>query len=188
MAKSWVDWFTGKSAGDWDRRAESAPEMPALGPEDFDPVTGAVHWAKFARILEAERLQSAGALLVVDLDERLTEIETLAEMSRESVLPWLSQSIRQAVRADDLVTHLYNYRFAVLLRGAAQEVAGSVATRIRESVDDTLFLTNEGISRLGVAVGGVTYDPARSTDSDIIKAAFDNLVNAGKNEPFILIS
>jgi diguanylate cyclase (GGDEF)-like protein len=138
--------------------------------------------------LEAERLQSAGALLVIDLDERSTEIETLAEESRKSVLPWLSQSIRHAVRAEDLVTHLYDYRFAVLLRGAAQEVADTVAKRIRESVDDTIFMTNEGISRLGVAVGGVTYDPAREKDNDIIKAAFDNLGNAAKSEPFILIS
>jgi diguanylate cyclase (GGDEF)-like protein len=188
MAKSWLDWFTGKSAGEWDRRAKPAPEMPQLEPEDFDPVTGAIHWAKFTRILEAERLQSAGALLVIDLDERSTEIETLAEESRKSVLPWLSQSIRHAVRAEDLVTHLYDYRFAVLLRGAAQEVADTVAKRIRESVDDTIFMTNEGISRLGVAVGGVTYDPAREKDNDIIKAAFDNLGNAAKSEPFILIS
>ena len=112
----------------------------------------------------------------------------LAEESRKSVLPWLSQSIRHAVRAEDLVTHLYDYRFAVLLRGAAQEVADTVAKRIRESVDDTIFMTNEGISRLGVAVGGVTYDPAREKDNDIIKAAFDNLGNAAKSEPFILIS
>ncbi|WP_157955661.1 MULTISPECIES: GGDEF domain-containing protein [Devosia] len=188
MAKSWLDWFTGKGVDDWDRRAKSAPEMPPLDPEDFDPVTGAIHWAKFTRILEAERLQSAGALLVIDLNERSAEIESLAEESRKSVLPWLSQSIRHAVRADDLVTHLYGYRFAVLLRGAAQEVADTVAKRIRESVDDTIFMTNEGISRLGVAVGGVTYDPADEPKSDIIKAAFDNLGYAGKSEPFILIS
>ena len=188
MAKSWLDWFTGKTSDDWDRRTKVIPEMPALDPEDFDPVTGAIHWARFTQILEVARLQSAGALLVIDLDERSTEIEVLAEESRKSVLPWLSQSIRHAVRADDLVTHLYGYRFAVLLRGAAQDVADTVARRIRESVDDTIFMTNEGISRLGVAVGGVIYDPTGGQDGDIIKMAFDNLGNAGRNERHILIA
>ena len=103
-------------------------------------------------------------------------------------MPWLAQLIRQAVRAEDLVAHLYDYRFAVLLRGAAQDVAETVAERIRESVDDTLFMTAEGVSRLGVAVGGAIYDPASKQKTDIVGAAFDNLSSASDRKRSILIS
>lgn len=188
MTRSWKDWFTGRSAANWERRAGTAPQLPPLDPADYDPVTGTLHWAKFTTILEAERTHFAGALLVIDLDERSAEIETLAEESRKNVLPWLAQSIRQAVRADDLVTHLYDYRFAVLLRGAAQDMAETVANRIRESVDDTIFMTNEGIARLGVAVGGATYDPKAGLTTDIVSLAFDNLGKSGKGERSVLIS
>ena len=188
MTKSWLDWFTRNYGADWDRRTEPAADMPELDPADFDPVTGTLHWAKFTNILEAERSHIAGALLVIDLNERSSEIETLAEESRKNVLPWLAQSIRQAVRAEDLVAHLYDYRFAVLLRGAAQDVAETVAERIRESVDDTLFMTAEGVSRLGVAVGGAIYDPASKQKTDIVGAAFDNLSSASDRKRSILIS
>ncbi len=188
MAKSWLDWFTRNSEGDWDRRAKSTPELPMLDPADFDPITGTLPWAKFTTILEAERLQFAGALLVIDLDHRSSQIEALSEESQKDVLPWLAQSIRQAIRFEDLVTHLYGYRFAVLLRGAAQEMAETVAGRILQSVDDTIFMTNAGISPLGVAIGGVTFDPLGGHQSDVVEVAFANLDHCGDRDRPIVIS
>lgn len=182
MAKSWLEWIASKEDGGWDRREHPGPDLPPLEPADFDPVLGTLNWVKFTEVLHATRSQSAGALLVVDLDDRSTAIELIAEESGADVLPLLAQAIRQAVRADDLVTHLHGYRFGVMLRGAAQEVALSVADRIKESVDDTLFMTVAGIMKLGVAIGGVVFDSSGSQESDLVEEAAENMGAARKVE------
>lgn len=175
MAKSWLEWVAGMGDVSWDRRMRPAPDIPPLQPTDFDPLTGTLNWVKFTEVLEATRSQSAGALLVVDLDDRSSAIDMIATEHGADVLPWLAQAIRQAVRADDLVSHLHGYRFAVLLRGAAPEVATSVADRVRESVEDTMFTTVAGAARLGVAIGGVIFDSSGSREGDLVQSAAANL-------------
>lgn len=175
MAKSWWELSEEEAEMERDRREKTAPDLPALQPSDIDPVTGVLHWARFTAILESAQGATAGAVLVVDLDDRSSMIEAIAADSGREIVPLLAQSIRQAVRADDLVAHLYGYRFAVLLRGAAQEVANTVATRIQESVDDTMFMTESGLSRLGVAIGGVVFGEASSGQASLIDAALANL-------------
>lgn len=181
MAKSWLDWLTGKSAGDWDRRKPAERELPAVRDVDRDPETGTMHWVQFTAILEAELKDHPGVLLVIDLDDRSAAIEAVADDNRADILPWLARSIEQAVRGTDLVAHLQGYKFAVLLRGASQDVASQVAARIRESVDDTLFMTASGIARLGVAVGGVSFPQAQAGEGGLLDAALADL-GAAKSE------
>ncbi|SMQ60395.1 diguanylate cyclase (GGDEF) domain-containing protein [Devosia lucknowensis] len=188
MAKSWLDWITGKSEENWDRRSDEARDLPPIQAGDIDPTTGAVNWVRFAAILEGEQAVHPGVLLVVDLDDRSAAIEAIAEDHRADILPWLAQSIKQAVRADDLVTHLHGYAFAVLLRGAPQAIAAQLASRIRESVDDTLFMTASGIARLGVAVSGVSYPSEKAGEGGLIEEALDGLAEAKNSDSQIVIS
>ena len=187
MKKPWLDWFSGQTEGDADRRGKSASAIPTLDSADLDLATGTVVWPKFMAILEAEKAQLPGALLVIDLERPAADLASNTENGRAEILPLLAQAIKQAIRHEDLVTHVYDYRFAVLLRGAAQEIADTVADRIRASVDDTLFMSVDGILRLGVDVGGVVYLPTSARQDDIIAAAMTNLGAARSNDRHILI-
>ena len=175
MAKSWLEWFASQDGDGWDRREHPGPDIPALVAADFDPVIGTLNWIKFTEVLDAARSQAAGAVLVIDLDDRSSVVEMVAEENGADVLPWLAQAIRQAVRADDLVTHLHGCRFAVLLRGAAQDMAETIAARIMESVEDTMFSTIVGNARLGVVIGGAVFDSNGSREGDIVDTAASNL-------------
>lgn len=144
-----------------------------VGEADLDPMTGALRWDRFQAMLEAEQAQAPGVLLLVDLSTRSENAAMATGHKAGEILPWLAEAIRQAIRADDLLAHVEGFRFAVLLRGAPQEVGAMVGERILESVDDTIFMTADGIVRLGVTVGGAVY--ARSAESDPVDAAMTSL-------------
>ncbi|KFL30521.1 hypothetical protein JP75_15205 [Devosia riboflavina] len=173
MAKSWFSWLTGKDYKGETRRAEVQRPAIKIAPQDIDPFSGALRWDRFMAMLEAEQAQGPGALLIVDLSARSGSAAAAAGQKTEEILPWLGQSIQQAIRADDLLAHIEGYRFAALLRGAPQEVATAVSERILESVDDTIFMTAEGIVHLGVTIAGAVYQ--QSPGPDALDAAMANL-------------
>ena len=175
MARNGSDWFNRNEGADWNRRAGAAQKGLELEPADFDPAIGTLRWERFAAIMTAERERASGALLVIDLDNASARIEGLFENSQAEILPLLAQSIQKAIRAEDLLAHLDGYRFAVLLLGAAQEVAVDVTARIRQSVEDTLFMTDAGIAALGVAVGSALFAPAEPGPEDLLTQAMRRL-------------
>lgn len=174
--KSVFDWFSGRKAQQGERRQSEVPSAIPVKSDDIDQLTGALKWHRFTALLEAEQQQAQGVLLVVDLSSRSQTLAQMAGQKEEEILPWLAQAIRQAMRSDDLLAHVDGYRFAVLLRGAPQDVAESVSNRILESVDDTIFMTAHGIAQLGVNVGGASFTAGETVD--VIESAVSNLDKA----------
>lgn len=158
MAKSWFGWFGGKT--EVERRTERPAAAIAVGADDIDHLTGALYWDRFQVMLEAEQAQEPGVLLLIDLSERSIRVGTTEQEKALEILPWLAQAIRQAIRADDLLAHVDGYRFAVLLRGAPQEIGQIIGDRILDSVDNTIFMTADGISKLEVTIGGSVFEMA----------------------------
>ncbi|MCR6636350.1 diguanylate cyclase [Devosia sp.] len=158
MAKSWFGWFGGKT--EVERRAERPRAAIAVGPDDIDPLTGALYWDRFQVMLKAEQAQEPGVLLLIDLSERSIRVGATEEEKALEILPWLAQAIRQAIRADDLLAHVDGYRFAVLLRGAPQAVGQMTSDRILDLVDNTIFMTADGISKLDITIGGTVFEVA----------------------------
>lgn len=174
MVKSWFGWLSGSNGEkDVERRAEVPAAQVKVEPGDIDPVTGALRWERFLAMMDAEQQQAPGVLLVVDLSARSESLAAIASEKEEDILPWLAQAIRAAIRSDDLLSHVSGYRFAALLRGAPQEVGSAIGARILDSVDNTIFMTADGIARLGVNVGGAVYES--TPDSDVLAAALENL-------------
>lgn len=173
MAKSWFGWLTGKDDKGETRRAEVPRAAIEITPQDMDPFTGALRWDRFMTMLQAEQAQGPGVLLIVDLNARSGNVSAVSGRRDEEILPWLAQAISQAIRSDDLLAHIDGYRFAALLRGAPQEMGAAISERILESVDDTIFMTADGIVHLGVTVGGAVYMQADKTD--VIDTAMTNL-------------
>jgi GGDEF domain-containing protein len=182
MKKSWLDWLRG-SAGDRQERRAAVPQpIEAIGPDDIDPMTGALKWERFVAMLDAEQRQAGGTLLIIDLGGRSRRGDMLGEGSEQEILPWLAEAVRQAIRGDDLIAHSDGYRFAVLLRGAAEDVSQAVTERILESVDNTIFMTARGIARIEVAVGGSVFESA--SEHDVLRdaiAMYEQAVRSGNS-------
>lgn len=178
MSKSWFGWRAGKGNDKVDRRKDVAPAAFEVTERDLDPLTGALRWDRFMTILNVEQVQAPGVLLVIDLSAKAGQIEATATQ-RDENLPWLAQSIRQAIRSNDLVAYVGDYRFAVLLRGASQHLGEAISNRILESVDDTIFMTAEGLAELEMSIGGVSFDSGAR--GDVVADATANLEQAQKS-------
>jgi GGDEF domain-containing protein len=124
-------------------------------------------------VLEAEQARDRGVLLVIDLSTRSAGISSVMGHKEAEILPWLAQAIRQAIRNEDLLAHVDGYRFAALLPGAPQHLGASISQRILDSVDNTIFMTADGMTRLGVTVGGAVFEAADRRDA--IGDALSNL-------------
>lgn len=162
--KNWLAGLTGRDSDGVERRQDARPSVIKIDPSDMDPASGALRTDRFMSMLAAEQAQRPGALLLIDMAERVGIAETGNAETPSEALVLMALAIRQAVRADDLVTHVEGYRFAVLLRGAPQELADAIAQRICESVDDTVFMTAHGIAQLDIAVGGAMFEPGKNRD------------------------
>jgi GGDEF domain-containing protein len=173
MSKSWFGWLAGKGDDKVDRRKDVAPAAFEVTERDVDPLTGALRWDRFMTIFNVEQAQAPGALLLIDLR---TKDEGIDPNEWEENLPWLAQAIRQAIRSDDLLAHVSDYRFAVLLRGAPQHLAEAISRRILESVDDTIFMTADGLAQLETSIGGVSF--AGGVRRDVVADAIANLDQA----------
>jgi GGDEF domain-containing protein len=160
MARSWFDWLTGKS--DTVDRRETVPAAVSVpSPADYDPLTGALRWERFLPLLEAEQAQAPGVMLIVDLAEHSHRLAT-SQCEDKEVLPLLASAIRQSIRVDDLLAHVEGHRFAALLRGASEEYGEAIKARVLESVENTIFLSDNGLVNLDVVVGSAPYSPLES--------------------------
>jgi GGDEF domain-containing protein len=168
-----------------ERRAEVPRAAVAVTPDDLDPLTGGLRWERFQFMLAAEQAQASGVLLAIDLTTRSDQALAATGQTVDDILPWMAKAISQAIRRDDLLSHLEGFRFAVLLRGAPQDMAAAISERILESVDDTIFLTKDGIVHLDVSVGGAVY--AQSLERDGLGKAMLNLDVARESPRGILV-
>lgn len=171
MAKSWLGWLTGRN-DKRDRRADVPPAIEPISARDIDPMTGALRWDRFVTLLEAERAQGPGVLLLVDLTEHSQRLAT-SQCQDEEVLPLLASAIRQSIRGDDLLAHVEGHRFAALLRGASAEFGEAIKARVLESVENTIFLSEDGLVSLDVLIGSVQYSPLES--GDLVSTAMSKL-------------
>lgn len=176
MAKSRFGWSGGKDPENPDRRLSATPEPLSSVQADLDPVLGTHAWTSLAGILEADKSAGhGGALLVIDLDSQSSVLVAKIEADQNEIVTLLADAVRRAIRSSDLIAHLEGHRFAVLLRGAPNDVAQSVADRVHESVRNTVFLLGAGIAPLSVDVGGVLFEDEMLDTKALLHSATENL-------------
>jgi GGDEF domain-containing protein len=188
MAKSRFGWSGDKKPESPDRRLRATPGPLTSDQVHLDPVLGTYAWTSLADILEADKSAGyGGALLVVDLDSQSRALAARIGEERNEILPLLARSLGQAIRSSDIIAHLENCRFSVLLRGAPADVAQSVAERVLESVRNTVFMVSEGIAPLSVEVGGVLFDGMMPDAHALLHSATANLDLAGASHSHSVI-
>jgi diguanylate cyclase (GGDEF)-like protein len=109
-----------------------------------DPLTGLRNRRRFEEDLRTELARShrygvPGALLMLDLDHFKQVNDTLGHPAGDRVLTEIADVLRGRARETDLLARLGGDEFAVVLPrcelGEAEEVAGEIATAIREQMD-----------------------------------------------------
>jgi GGDEF domain-containing protein len=160
MSESWFSRLVSKMYSGNDRRTAQVPAARPYGDDAINVLTSALQWDRFIELCAEELQQSPGVMLIIDLDA----VSESAADSPTEIVPLLAQAVRQAIRGDDLLAHVRQNRFAVLLRGAPQELAHTISERIQESVKNTLFLTQSGIIPVGITIGGAQFDQFNAQD------------------------
>lgn len=160
-----------------ERRAGPALDMANFASSDVDPALGTLTWSSFSRVLEEDRSQAQdGVLLMIDISEASRALLGNAAETQSDVLPLLASGLQQAIRHTDLISYIGGYRFAVLLRGALQNVAADAADRMHQSIIDTVFMISTGIAVIEITIGGASLSPARPSENSVLDRAAANLV------------
>lgn len=152
-----------------------------------DSLTGLYNARYFTGRLEAEvqRAERYGhelALLIVDSDALKRVNDHLGHVAGNELLASLSRSIKQHVRATDLVARFGGDEFVILQPETGLDAALATAERIREAA----YAASDaaGIER-SVSVGVAAYPAAATTADALFQRADDALYRAkraGKNK------
>jgi len=104
-----------------------------------DPLTGLANRGAFDRALaegmqSARRLRRPFTLVVIDIDHFKNVNDTYGHPVGDVVIKAVAERMRQELRDQDTVARYGGEEFALLLEGAAEGIAFSVADRIRERI------------------------------------------------------
>ncbi len=150
-----------------------------------DPVTGLYNRRYFetriqAEVQRARRQHQDLALLMVDIDDFKRINDTFGHLEGDRALRDVADLLRRGVRIFDVCARYGGEEFAIVMPGAAREVAVLVAERIRRSMDERSRLSPVPMT-VSVGVGFLAHD---QTDEQLIAAADRALIaakRAGKN-------
>jgi diguanylate cyclase (GGDEF)-like protein len=103
------------------------------------------------------RPPQGGALLIIDADYFKRINDRYGHHQGDEALKLISQSIRAALRHEDLIGRIGGEEFGVFLPGATVTDTTDVAERIRRSVQEAQFGTPDKNHRLSVSVGCAAF-------------------------------
>src|SRR5690606_14933204 len=110
--------------------------------------------ARVARHLAAhrhDRDESAGALLLIDVDNFKSINDSYGHDRGDEALRIIARSIADAARASDLVGRVGGEEFAVFMPAATPDEAATVAERLRRAVATASFVPDGRPRRLSVS-------------------------------------
>lgn len=159
-----------------------------------DNLTAVLNRGAFTMLVEAYLEEAAhearlrqGALLVVDVDHFKKINDEFGHDRGDDALKAIAGSIKQALRAGDMVGRLGGEEFGVFLPGANPDQALTVAERVRSAVCGIDFTAGGMRTVLSVSVGGVIFTEVAPFPT-LYAAADRNLYeakNAGRNRVLI---
>jgi diguanylate cyclase (GGDEF)-like protein len=123
-----------------------------------DSLTGVYNRRTFKELAEPQlsrsrRAQLPVSLLMLDLDHFKRVNDTFGHLGGDDVLKAFATLVRNCLRKEDLLARYGGEEFVVLLPGAPQSAAFSLAQRIREEVSARPFSANGQLVRVTVSIG-----------------------------------
>ena len=144
-----------------------------------DSLTGLFNLRTFKSLLMREHgLRARGArggyaILVVDIDNLKALNDEHGHQAGNRAITTVASAIQRAVRNSDMAARFGGDEFVIFLPEATPEVAESVAQRIRNHVQKSLFPVGERLQRTTVSVGAASYPRDGAHEDDVVAAAVE---------------
>jgi diguanylate cyclase (GGDEF)-like protein len=142
-----------------------------------DSLTGLFNLRTFKSLLSREHgLRARGgrggyAILLVDMDNLKSLNDEHGHQAGNRAIATVASAIQRAIRNTDMAARFGGDEFVVFLPEATPEVAESVAQRIRNHVQKSLFPVGERLQRTTVSVGAASYPRDGAHEDDVVAAA-----------------
>jgi diguanylate cyclase (GGDEF)-like protein len=112
------------------------------------------------------------SMLFLDLDGFKQVNDSHGHLAGSKALVEAGNVIRGCARETDVVARFGGDEFALILPDTGPEGAKAVASRIRERIRSTTFLTSDGLAvRLTASIGVATLPDAAQTAEDLLRVA-----------------
>ena len=125
------------------------------------------------------------ALVFFDIDSFKEVVDKHGHLLGAKVLRELAEVVHQQLNAEDRIVRYGGDEYVVILPGQARDQAWSKTERIRETVNSSLFLQNEGINVKVTASFGLAVFPEDAKNKKQLLLAADEYLfqskRAGKN-------
>lgn len=110
------------------------------------------------------------ALLFLDLDNFKLINDTLGHTAGDAVLINTAETLRQALRAEDILARLGGDEFAVLLDGGTIKIAHGAAERMQRAITGTPVVMGDHSFNLSLSIGLVVISGAHEPEVVLSKA------------------
>ena len=129
-------------------------------------------------VLAAKRGRTTFALLAIDLDGFKDVNDTLGHRGGDVVLQATSRRLAQSVRESDTVARMGGDEFVVLLPGVGAQAAKTMATVLRDALQQAIEVEGEVVT-VGASVGVSVY-PTDGVDVTTLLSAADQAMYRAK--------
>lgn len=153
-----------------------------------DGLTGLYNRSEALVFLEREISRSARkhepvSVLMLDIDHFKQINDTYGHFSGDDVLRIVARTLKDAVRAYDLVARYGGEEFLIVLSGCAEEGTRHFAERIRATIAGTPIAVGAKELRVTASIGAVSADSVPSQRELLLRAdeALYQAKNAGRN-------
>lgn len=133
-------------------------------------------------VKRADRFGSTVSMIFIDLDLFKVVNDTHGHLVGSQVLKEVGMLLKKSVREVDIVIRYGGDEFTVMLVETGDKGAATVAERIRRSIADHTFLTDEGLNiRLTASLGYACYPADTQSKLELLELA-DKAMYRGKEE------
>lgn len=139
-----------------------------------------LHVALENEIKRAERFGSFLSVLFLDLDFFKNVNDTYGHLTGSKLLIEIAKEIKRCVRSIDIVIRYGGDEFVIICTETDPDLALKVAERIRNKIETTDFLKEEGKNiKITTTIGIATYPVHATTKTDLLELA-DKAMYKGK--------
>lgn len=125
-------------------------------------------------LASAERSNTPGCLLAVDLDKFKTFNDTHGHPSGDKMIGLIGQVLQKSLRTSDIAARVGGDEFAVYLPGTDLKGAAVVAAKLKQEIAQQSQLAMPGLGWIQtVSIGSAFYDPNASESLRLLRSRAD---------------
>lgn len=152
----------------------------------FDALTGLYNRKYFYMKFSELRTISSMSLLLIDIDNFKRINDTYGHIMGDYVLQQFSEILKQNTRKNDIIARWGGEEFAIILPYTDIEEAYKISSRIREKVENHLFVYNYVTCKITVSIGiTTTKKEAPISSEQIVRDADEALYKAKEKKNFV---